>query len=152
MNWDDPEYDRTPTVNKRQTFVKPGPIEKPVKYEILPASYELPMVTPASTVESRITGSHTDRAKGFQIVTVPISIAFGVGVGVVALVGFSVPVFSLTMLAVFWISFLLWWLAGWGLHLLFSPDGIALTHTMRGWAYLEREQRARLKRYERGDK
>jgi hypothetical protein len=78
----------------------------------------------------------------------PIALAFGGGSALVALLGFGVPLLSLPMLAVFWIAFLAWWLAGWVVHHLFSADGVALLHTLKGWQYLEREQRARLKRYE----
>jgi hypothetical protein len=153
VNWQDDDYDKpTVTVQKRPTFVAPAPVEKPVRYEVLPPSYQVPMVTPSGTTESHTVGSHADRARGFQIVTVPISIAFGVGVAVVGAVGFAVPVFSLSMLLLFWLAFLAWWLCGWALHLLFSADGVALLHTVKGWQYLEREQRARLRRYEGGDK
>ncbi len=148
MTWHD---DRPQVATKRSTFVAAEPAAKPVLYEVLPPA-ELPTMAPASMVESRITGSHEDRARGFQIVTVPIAIAFGVGVGVVAVLGFRVPVLSLSLVGVFWCAFLAWWVIAWALHLLFSADGISLLHTWRGWRYLEREQAARLRRYERGDR
>jgi hypothetical protein len=52
------------------------------------------------------------------------------------------------MLGVFWAGFLLWWLAGWLIHHIVSADGVALIDTLKGWHYLEREQAARLRRYE----
>lgn len=152
MNWDDPEEWPKAATRRPSNFVAPAPAEQPVRYEILPPAYELPMVTPAAMVQSSTVGTHEDRARGFQVATVPVALCFGVGVGVVALVGWHVPVFSVGMLATFWLAFLAWWLMAWGLHLLFSADGVAVLHTLEGWRYLRTEQRARLRRYERGGK
>lgn len=128
------------------TFVPAGPKPTaPARIEVLPPEQPL---TPAASLASQVSGSYQDRAKGFQIATVPIAAAFGGGSALVALLGFGVPLLSLPMLAVFWIAFLAWWLAGWLIHHLFSADGVALLHTLKGWQYLEREQRARLSRYE----
>ena len=135
------------TSRQAQNFVAPLPPAKQVKIEVLPPEYEL-MRAPAASLASEVSGSYQDRAKGFQIVTVPIALAFGGGSALVALLGFGVPLLSLPMLGVFWFAFLLWWLAGWLIHHLFSADGVALLHTIKGWQYLEREQRARLKRYD----
>ncbi len=75
----------------------------------------MPMMPTAQTAV-HLTTTYLDRAAGFQLATLPISIAFGVGVLVVAIVGWSVPVFSLGALAVFWLAFLGWWLLGWAIH------------------------------------
>ena len=129
-----------------RNFVAPLPERRlPVKIEVLPPEQQL---APAASLSSEVSGSYQDRAKGFQIATVPIAAAFGGGSALVALLGFGVPLLSLPMLAVFWIAFLAWWLAGWLIHHLFSADGVALLHTLKGWQYLEREQRARLRRYD----
>ena len=140
-----------PTPSTRQlsgpNFVAPLPERRPpVKIEVLPPEQQ---ITPAASLSSEVSGSYQDRAKGFQIVTMPIALAFGGGSALVALLGFGVPLLSLPMLAVFWLAFLAWWLMGWFIHHLFSADGVALLHTLKGWQYLEREQAARLKRYER---
>jgi hypothetical protein len=130
-----------------RNFVAPAaPVAKPVRIEVLPPG-ELPAVAPAASLSSEVSGSYQDRAKGFQIVTVPIALAFGAGSALVALLGFGVPLLSLPLLGVFWFAFLAWWLAGWLIHHLFSADGVALLHTLKGWQFLEREQRARLERY-----
>jgi len=105
---------------------------------------------PSAFVEARTYGSYQDRAKGFQIVSVPIAVCFGVGMGVVALLGFQVPVFSIGMLAVFWLAFLAWWLAAWALHLLFSADGVALFQAWGMFRILRQEQKERHKRYHIG--
>ncbi len=79
--------------------------------------------------------------------TLPISIAFGVGALIVAIAGYSVPVVSIGALAIFWLAFLAWWLLGWAIHHIVSPDGVTLIHALLGWRYLAREQKARLERY-----
>lgn len=138
-----------PAPNARQLsgpkFVAPLPERRPVKIEVLPPEQQ---IAPAASLSSEVSGSYQDRAKGFQIATLPIAVAFGGGSALVALLGFGVPLLSLPMLGVFWLAFLAWWLMGWFIHHLFSADGVALLHTLKGWQYLEREQRARLKRYE----
>jgi ABC-type antimicrobial peptide transport system permease subunit len=101
--------------------------------------------TAQTIVELRTT--YTDRAKGFQLATLPISIAFGVGVLVVAIVGYSVPVMSIAALATFWLAFLAWWLVGWGIHNVASPDGVALLQALLMYKYVRNEQRERIRRY-----
>lgn len=134
-----------------RNFVAPGAAPlKPVRVEVLPPE-PVQQLSPAATSSSEVSGSYRDRAVGFQISTVPVAAAFGLGSVLVALLGAKVPLFSVAMLGVFWGGFLLWWLAGWLVHHLFSADGVALLHTLKGWQYLEREQAARLKRYEVSD-
>lgn len=141
----------------RRTFVEPGP--PPARITVLPkGTYDprepypadlAPMLPTASTaVELRTT--YRDRAEGFQVATVPIALAFGVGALVVAVVGWAVPVVSITALAVFWLAFLAWWLGGWLIHTLVSPDGIALLQAVMGYRYVRHEQKARLRRYRKG--
>lgn len=136
---------------RRGTFVEPGP--PPARITVLPReSYPAdlaPMLpTAATSVELRTT--YRDRAEGFQVATVPIALAFGVGALVVAVVGWAVPVVSITALAVFWLAFLAWWLGGWLIHTLVSPDGIALLQAVMGYRYVRHEQKARLRRYRKG--
>lgn len=68
-------------------FVAPAPTPR---VEIIPIDEQLPMLPTAQTQVTLHT-TYTDRAKGFQLATLPISIAFGVGALVVAVVGYSVP-------------------------------------------------------------
>ncbi len=98
--------------------------------------------------QSIVTGDYRDRAEGFQLATVPIAVAFGVGVLLVSVVGFSTPLFSVAALTVFWVSFLLWWLGAYALHMVFSPDGTAFFGAVQGWAYINREQKERHRRME----
>lgn len=124
-------------------FVAPAPIRR---VEIVPAEDPLPMLPIAQTsVELHTT--YVDRAKSFQLATLPISIAFGVGALIVAIVGYSVPVVSIGALAVFWLAFLAWWLIGWAIHHIASPDGIALVQALLMYRYVRREQTERHRRY-----
>jgi len=129
----------------RTNFVAPAPRQR---VEILPPDYVAPMMPTAQTsVELHTT--YLDRAKGFQLATLPISIAFGVGALVVAVVGYSVPVISIGALAVFWLAFLAWWLLGWAIHHIASPDGIALVQALLMFRYVRAEQVERHRRYAR---
>jgi hypothetical protein len=116
------------------------------RIEILPP-VELPPMLPTAQTSVELRTTYTDRAKGFQVATVPIAIAFGVGTLIVAIVGYSVPMFSLGALAVFWIAFLGWWLIGWTIHHVASPDGIALVQALLMYKYVRNEQRERHRRY-----
>jgi len=124
-------------------FVAPAPRQR---VEILPPDDLAPMMpTAQTTVELRTT--YTDRSIGFQVATLPISIAFGVGALVVAIAGYSVPVISIGALAVFWLALLGWWLLGWAIHHIACPDGIALVQTLLMYRYVRNEQRERIRRY-----
>jgi len=137
---------RTTDLASRGTFVDPGP--KEARITILPPAEMLPMLpTAATSVELRTT--YEDRAKGFQIATFPVAVAFGLAALIVGVVGWAVPVVSITALGVFWVSTLVWWLGGWLIHTLVSPDGIALLQAVLGYRYLRHEQKARLRRYSR---
>ena len=107
------------------------------------------MVQPASMVEARVQGSYQDRARGFNLVALPLAGGVGVGSLIVGIVGFSIPIASVAALAWLWSGFLLTWLIAWGLHLLFSADGVSLLHTMGLWGYLRREQAERWAFYNR---
>jgi hypothetical protein len=124
----------------RQLPAAPMPVVEPV---------DLPALPPTARTLVRLDTTYTDRAKGFQLATLPIAIAFGVGALVVAAVGFSVPVFSLAALAVFWLAFLAWWLIGWAIHNLASPDGVALLQAWLGYRLIRHEQKERHQRYAR---
>lgn len=135
---------QTTELARGRTFVDPGP--KETRITVLPPAELTPMLPTATTaVELRTT--YADRARGFQVATVPIAVAFGVGALIVAVVGWAVPVVSVAALAVFWLAFLAWWLGGWLIHTLVSPDGIALLQAVLGYKYLRHEQKARLRRY-----
>ena len=140
LRWDESQQDYIPTNEPSPQPIVPVETQRapnnPV--QILPAT---------TTTQISVRTTYRDRAKGFQIATVPVAIAFGVGAVVVGAVGYAIPVFSLLSLSVFWLAFLAWWLIGWTVHHLFSPDGVALLHALLGWHYLRREQSERFRRY-----
>ena len=116
------------------------------RVEIMPAE-EAPPLLPTATTSVELHTTYTDRAKGFQLATLPIAAAFGVGALFVAVVGYSVPVISVGALAVFWLAFLAWWLIGWAIHHIASPDGVALIQALLIYRYVRREQAERHRRY-----
>lgn len=135
-----------------KSYHKSGPTFVPAlrdpasRVEIIPIEEQIPMLPTAQTsVELHTT--YFDRAQGFQLATLPISIAFGAGALIVAVVGYSVPVISIGALAVFWLAFLAWWLIGWAIHNIASPDGIALVQALLMYRYVRREQVERHRRY-----
>lgn len=128
---------------RTNNFVAPAP---KTRVEIVPSDEHFPMLPTAQTSVTLHT-TYIDRSKGFQLATLPISIAFGVGALVVAAVGYSVPVLSVAALAVFWLAFLAWWLIGWAIHHIASPDGIALVQALLTYRYVRREQVERHRRY-----
>ena len=151
--------DRGPAVvkGKPTTFV-PAHVEPsrqlPVRVEILPPATmpDLPPVQQRSGALSNVTGSYTDRAKGFSHVTNRLALALG-GLGVlVAVVGFSVPVFSLAVLGWFGSLYTLTWLVAYLLHVFVSAEGAAWLHVWQAWRWLGREQahRHRLERHANG--
>ena len=133
-------------LERTSRFVAPLPEDRRPIVEVLPPA-DLPALLPTATSHVELRTGYTDRAKGFQLATVPVALAFGVGALVVAVVGFSVPVFSVAALALFWVAFLAWWLVGWAIHHVISPDGAALLGAVLQYRYLRHEQRERLRRY-----
>lgn len=138
------------TYTPRNNYVAALPEPRP-RVEIMPP-VELPPMLPTAQTSVELHTTYTDRARGFQVATLPIAIAFGVGALVVAVVGYSVPVISIGALAVFWLAFLGWWLLGWTVHHIASPDGIALVQALLMYRYIRFEQKDRLRRYGRMDK
>jgi len=122
-------------VHSRQPM---GEIERYAPADLLPS---------ASMAHTEVSGTFTDRARGFQIASVPLAAGVGLGSLIVGIVGWGVPLFSVAALGWLWTGFLLTWFAAWVVHNLVSPDGIALAHTILGWQYLKAEQRERHKRY-----
>ena len=115
-----------------------------VRYEPMAPAELLP---PSSMAHVQLHTTYSDRARGFQLATLPVSLAFGVGALIVAVAGWSIPVVSIGALTIFWCAFLAWWLLGWAIHHIVSPDGVALIHALLGWRLLYREQAERHKRY-----
>ena len=110
--------------------------------EIGPAPMPIAMSGPAQ-VQSVTKGTHRDRAEGFRISTAPIGWLFSLVAVLVAWLGFSVPIASLTTLAVLFASLLAWWLMAWIIHNLLSADGVAFFTVWAQYRYLRHEQKNR---------
>ena len=124
----------------------------PAKVEILPPDKMPDTGAPPAKVQNVTTGSHIDRAQGFSHVTGRLALTMG-GLGVlVAIVGFSVPLFSLAVLAWFGGLYVATWLIAYLLHVFVSAEGAAWTDVRKGWRWLDKEQshRHELERHANG--
>lgn len=148
-DWSDYEHDRPPAVApRRQTgpqFVQPDPAPiVPRRVEVLPPA-TMPDAMPAQPVKSAslVSGDYENRAKGFSHVTNRLALTLG-GLGaLVAVVGFSVPVFSLAVLAWFGSLYALTWFLAYVLHVFVSSEGAGFLHVLLAWRWLGREQEHR---------
>ncbi len=148
--WADIEARRAATLARRpQNFVPayaPGDTPRPIARRLepqTPMQIDAPM--PVQSVQ-RYATSHVDRAKGFTIVSLPLAAGVGVGGLLLAAGLFSVPLFSMGALLVFFLSFLGVWLAAFLWHESASPDGVTLWQVLLHYRLLRHEQKARLER------
>lgn len=136
-----------------RAFVAPEPRPiTPAKITVMPPA-ELPETSaPLSRAQSNVTGSYTDRAKGFSLVTNALGLTLG-GLGViVAVAGWGVPLLSVAALAWFGSLYAATWFCAYVAHVLVSAEGAAWLHVARGWRWLDREQahRHELERHANG--
>ena len=104
---------------------------------------------PSAQLGSITHTSAVDRAKGYTIIQAPLAAIMAVLVLAVAksLAGF--PLLSFAAFLVFWCSFAVVWLVGWGLTLLLSAEGVAFYESKRKWDVVAREQDERWGHYSR---
>jgi len=126
----------------------PGDTPRPIVRRIeAPAPMQIDAPLPVQTVQ-RLATSHVDRAKGFTIKALPLSVAVGVG-GLLIAVGIGwVPLASMGALLVLFLAFLVTWLAAFVWSESASPDGVTLWQVLLHYRLLSREQKARLQRME----
>ena len=149
--WNDEDENTGPAVAPRRpvpNYVAPdrAPIV-PRRVGILPPAqpHELQHAQPVQTVQ-RLDTSHTDRARGFTIASVPLAAALGLVAFLVAVALFGVPWLSGAALVVLFGVFGLVWLVAWIWYQSASPDGVALFQVLLGYRLLRHEQKARLDR------
>jgi hypothetical protein len=132
--------------NERNNYIDalPSPVVRRV--EILPP--EPGAVDLRSPVEIRqeLRTSAVDRAKGFNISTAGLAAMVGVGGVLLAVVGWQMPLFSLTALTTFFTLAMGVWLIAWAWYNLASPDGVGVLSVLLQYRLLRHEQRARLDR------
>lgn len=148
---------------RRQTYHEVIPIARPANfveplYEDPPRSTEIvPRHEVAHTINVPLNAtqhielrtSAVDRAKGFLIGTVPLYAAFAVGVTAAAVWLTGEPILSFWAFMVFWLSFVLAWLAGYKMTLDKSAEGIAHYEAHEKWGVIKEEQRRRWAHYDR---
>jgi hypothetical protein len=119
---------------------------EPVKLEILPP-YEARLdVAHTAKQEVIVSTSAVDRAKGYQIVLAPLSIALGL-LAVLVSVLFENQLFSFASLMIFWLTFVICWLVGWIITALATPEAVSFYSAKRQWDVIEREQLERWEHY-----
>ena len=100
---------------------------------------------PVQTVQT-VTTSHTDRARGFTITSIPLALAVGF-VAFLAAIGLAgVPWMSWSALLVLFGVFAAVWAGAYFWHTLASPDGATILSILLSYRYVRHEQRARLDR------
>ena len=143
--WNDDDENTGPAVAPRRpvpNYVAPdrAPIV-PRRVEILPPA-AMPEAMPAQPVKaaSLVSGDYENRARGFGYVTNRLGLVMG-GLGaLVAVVGFSVPILSLGVLAWFGGLYALTWFCAYILHVFVSSEGAGFMHVLLAWRWLGREQ------------
>lgn len=151
------EAKRTGMIVKESTAIVrpsnfvPAPLPPPAPIQLAPRNevahtLNVPM---SATQHVEMKTSAVDRAKGFLIASVPLYMAFALGVLIISVLFFSVPFWSFWGLSVFWLSFVLAWLYGYRETIIHSAEGIAHYEAMRKWNIIEREQDKRWEHYDR---
>jgi hypothetical protein len=90
--------------------------------------------------------SETDRAVAFNVSTAGLAVIVGIGGLLLAVVGWQVPLLSVSALAVFFGVAAVIWFGAWLFHNMASPDGIGLIGVLLQYRLLRHEQRARIDR------
>jgi uncharacterized membrane protein len=93
--------------------------------------------------------SHTDRSRGFVLVTAPLAAATGFVVLLIGITAMGIPVLSVAALLLALAGFTVAWLTAYALHVWVSPDGALLAHVLLMWRYIYLEGRERRRRYGR---
>lgn len=155
VNWND-DLDTGPAVApRRQTFVPAAPIVVRPKVEILPPlQHELQAAQPVTTVQE-LTTSHQDRARAFNLVSIPLAATLGF-VALLAAVGLAgVPLLSWAALLWLFTVFAFVWAVAWVVYVFVSPDGGTVLQIVLGYKLLAREQRerhARMRQYQEDER
>lgn len=93
--------------------------------------------------------SAVDRSKGFLLASVPLYLAFALGVVVISVLFFGVPFWSFWAFSTFWLSFVAAWAWGYKETLAKSVEGIAHYEARRKWDIIQEEQRRRWEHYDK---
>ena len=139
---------------KRSNFTAPAEVTSLAKRgpaQVIPVqdtrhSLDVPM---QATQHIEMRTSAVDRSKGFLLANVPLFAAFAVGVWLLSGAFALAPWFSITALLIFWLSFVLAWLASYAYTLHMSAEGVSMFEARSKWAIIREEQRRRWEYYEK---
>lgn len=109
--------------------------------EIGPA--QMPTFKPSSTTQTVIKTSAIDRAKGFNISTSRLSWAFALAGSLIAIWGYSAPVFSVTTLLFAFTAYATAWVIAWLSYQFVSPDGATILHAFLAYRLVRHHQKDR---------
>lgn len=130
---------------RRSNYVEPAPIVRVQRAEVAPVTpQEVILHSPVELKGAAV--SETDRAVAFNISTAGLAGIVGVGGLMLAVVGWQVPLLSVSALAIFFGVAAAIWFGAWLFHSAASPDGIGLIGVLLQYRLLRHEQRARLDR------
>lgn len=142
-------HTETVSINKPTNYVsaldRQEPIQLAPRHEVSHI-IDVPM---NATQHIEMKTSAVDRSLGFLLASVPLYLAFALGVVLLTVLFTSTPFFSFWSLAIFWLSFVLAWLWGYRETLMKSAEGIAYMEAMRKWDVIEHEQEKRWEHYDR---
>ena len=114
---------------------EPAPIIEMPDYSTLPVRQE--------RTRAEISGTYSDRANGFNRITLNLSLIVGLGFLTMATVLSGNSITFAVMTGAFFFGFLVTWLVAYILHVAISPEGNDLYETWRMWNFLDREQKER---------
>lgn len=139
--------------NPYRNYVPPPPVSAPVVRRMPPGELNAVShtidVAPSATHHVEMRTSAVDRSKGFLIATVPLFAGLALGMLLISVFFFGVPLMSLTALVIFWLSFVGAWLLAYLYTLAVSAEGIAMFEARQKWSLLAREQKERWDYYKK---
>lgn len=124
-------------------FVAP---ERSTKLEILPAHETSMVVDHPARQQVVVNTNAVDRSKGFQIAITPIAVVVAV-LAVVVSVAFESDLLSFASIFIFWVTFAVVYVIGWGMTALATPEAVSFYSAKRQWDVIEREQQERWSHY-----
>jgi hypothetical protein len=123
----------------RNTFV-PATVRHDLPAAVHETTLDVPMSAQAAVV---VRTSAVDRAKGFAIGLRELGFVLGALAVIVGVVGWRIPLVSLTTLTIFGVTYALAWAGGWFWSQLISPEGVMLFEAKRKWDEVRDARRER---------
>jgi hypothetical protein len=141
--WEEPQQPQLPAVRSNFVAPLPKPVDAPAWLQ--PSPQEL-MPQPSVTQVVEVRTSYVDRAKGFLIQTLSLSVVVGILAIIAAVALFGQPFLTFWTFVYFFTGFAAVWLVAYWYDKRTSPDGIAFFQQMTIRQLLYREQDFRQER------